>query len=207
MSWKIITLCSALLLVLSATSSQALASPLLTESGSSIAAGAKITGTTVGETQFTIGTSKFNCEVGHLEGEVVKNSGTSIEANISSFTLGKQPEGTCGGVFKVKSVNVPWCLRMGSVFAPDTYNLRGGKCTEEAKQLTIALDFGSYQCTYMRESISDSFRTEKDGDALINITGKLFNREATNPFVCYSGPSLDASFTLETPNGTQLTIS
>jgi hypothetical protein len=205
--WKNIVLCFALLLALSATSSQALASPLLTEGGSAIAPGAKITGVTTGETQFTIGTGKYNCEVGHLEGEVVKNSGTLIEANISSFTLGKQPEGTCSGVFRVKSVNVPWCLRMSSTFSPDTYSLRAGKCTEEAKQLTITLDFGLYQCTYMREPISDSFRTEKDGDALINITGKLFNPEATNAVVCYAGPSLDASFTLKTPNGTQLTIS
>jgi len=206
-SRRIITFCSVAVLVSLVLVSAALASPLLTEGGSPLAAGAKITGATTGEAQFTIGTTKFNCEVGHLEGEVVKNSGTSIEANITNFMLGKQPEGTCSGVFRVKSVNVPWCLRMNSVLEPDTYSLRAGKCTEEAKQLTITLDFGLYQCSYTREPINDSFRTEKDGDALINITAKLFNREETNAVVCYAGPSLDASFTLKTPNGTQLTIS
>jgi hypothetical protein len=212
MSKKRVPLYLACLCVVAALPAQATASPVLTEGGSALKVGSTITGTSVGEVVGTLGPEEppkysLNCEQAHLHGEVVKNSGTEIEVTITSSTVNKQPEGTCGGLLRVTSANPPWCLRMTQAMVKETFELRGGKCTEAPKgPLTTTLYFGLYSCYYVKTSLAGSFRTQSEGDALLTTSKQKWEWELPSGIVCTSAWALDVSYTLETTNGTPLYI-
>jgi hypothetical protein len=211
MSKKLVPLYLACLCVMAALPAQAMASPALTEGGSALKVGSTITGTSVGEVVGTLGPEEppkysLNCEQAHLHGEVVKNSGTEIEVTITSSTVNKQPEGTCGGLLRVTSANTPWCLRMTQTMVKDTFDIRGGKCTEAATQLTTVLYFGLYSCYYTRTALTGTLRTQSEGDALLTTSKQKWVRELPTPVVCTSEWAVDVSYTLETTDGTPLYI-
>jgi hypothetical protein len=212
MSNKLVPFCLLYLCAAAAVPGQAMASPVLTEGGSALSVGSTITGTSVGEVTGTLGPEEppkyaLNCEQAHLHGEVVKNTGTQIEVTITSSTVNKQPEGTCGGLWRVTSANTPWCLRMTEALAKHTFEIRGGKCTEASTgPLTTTLFFGLYSCYYAKPSLSGSYRTQSEGDALLTTSKQRWERELPSGILCTTVWALDVSYTLETTNGTPLYI-
>jgi hypothetical protein len=212
MSNKFVPFCLLYLCAVAVIPVQATASPVLTEGGSPLSVGSKITGTNVGEVRGTLGPEEppkysLNCEQAHLHGEVVKNSGTAIEITITSSTVNKPPEGTCGGITRVTSANPPWCLRMTDTMVKHTFEIRGGKCTEAPTgPLTTTLYFGSYSCYYVKTSLAGTYRTQSEGDALLTTSKQRWERELPSGILCTSVWALDVSYTLETTDGTPLYI-
>jgi hypothetical protein len=182
------------------------ASPEITHpTGTTLATGAKITGTNVGNTVLTSSLGNVECSKALMTGTLTKNSGTAVEGTISSASF-KGTEGgaeeKCSGAFGSVAVTVtslPWCIRATNTMAPDEFQVRGGACTEAAKAITFALHtslFGT--CTFERAAaspVTGTFRTHAAGDALLTITNVAFTR--TSGF-CPSEGKLDMSFTLET---------
>ncbi|HET7506938.1 MAG TPA: hypothetical protein VFJ53_01140 [Solirubrobacterales bacterium] len=186
------------------------ASPELTSpTGTTAAVGSKITAVNIGDTLMTdtSGNVITRCSTVDLSGELTKNSGTAIEGNVTtaSFT-GTGSEGNCTGTFfsspKVTpgvANGLPWCVRALSTFGADEGQIRGGKCSEAAREIRFALDLGSITCLYSRaatEPIKGTLTTDVGGqDAVVHIEKQLFKPVST-PFPCPEEGLLDMSFTL-----------
>jgi hypothetical protein len=211
MSKKLIAACMAIAAFAAlAMASTASASPVLTHpTGTVQATGAAITGTNVGETLMTDtnGNIITRCTTANLSGELTKNSGTAIEGNVTSATFtGTGSEGNCTGTFftspKVTpgvANGLPWCVRALSTFAADEAQIRGGKCSEAAREIRFALDLGATTCLYSRSStepIKGTLTTDVGGqDAVVHISKQLF-KPVSVPFPCPEEGLLDMSFTL-----------
>jgi len=212
MSKKLIAPCLAVAVFATlAMASIASASPVLTHpTGTVQVPGVGITATNVGETLMTdTNTNVINrCPTSNLSWEMTKNTGTSIEGNVTaaSFT-GTGSEGTCTGTFfgspKVTTAVVnglPWCVRATSAMAPDEAQMRGGKCSEPAREIRFAIDLGSITCLYARSASEPSKATittdnAEGQDAVIHLDHQLF-KPVSVPFPCPEETLLDMSFTL-----------
>ena len=210
MSKKLIAACMAIAAFAAlAIASTASASPVLTHpTGTVQATGATITGTNVGNTLMTDTNGKAitECTNASLTGELTKNSGTAIEGNVTAATFtGTGTEGNCTGTFfsspKVTpgvANGLPWCIRASSAFpTADEVQIRGGKCSEPAREIRFALDLGSITCLYARSSTEPIIGTltTEPSDAVVHITKQLFKPVST-PFPCPEEGLLDMSFTL-----------
>jgi hypothetical protein len=187
------------------------ASPELTSpTGTTAAVGSKITAVNIGDTLMTDtnGNAITRCSTVDLAGELTKNNGTAIEGNVTtaSFT-GTGAEGNCTGTFfsspKVTpgvANGLPWCVRALSTFTTaDEAQIRGGKCSEVAREIRFALDLGNITCLYSRastEPIKGTLTTDVGGqDAVVHIEKQLF-KPVSVPFPCPEEGLLDMSFTL-----------
>jgi hypothetical protein len=200
------------------------ASPELTHpTGTTAPVGTKITATNIGETLMTDtnGNIITRCTTADLSGELTKNSGTAIEGNVTSATFtGTGSEEKCTGTFFSSprvtpgvANGLPWCVRALSTFAADEAQIRGGKCSEAAREIRFALDLESIgvTCLYSRSStepIKGTITTEnaQGQDAVVHISKQLF-KPVSVPFPCPEEGLLDMSFTLETPGGGAMYIS
>jgi len=186
------------------------ASPVLTHpTGTVQGTGAAITAANIGETLMTDTNTNIitRCTTADLSGELTKNTGTSIEGNVTSATFtGTGSEGNCTGSFfsspKVTpgvANGLPWCVRANNGMAPDEAQIRGGKCSETAREIRFALDLGGITCLYARSSaepIKGTLTTDVGGqDAIVHITHQLF-KPVSVPFPCPEEELLDMSFTL-----------
>lgn len=180
----------------------------------------KITGTSVGELRVTDGsaTEYFRCPLATLTGELVKNSGTEIEANITSLTFGGTAGGDwCTGGFPFGSATrittafeeggvkkgLPWCFRATSGMASDEFQIRGGLCSEAARDVALKLDESG--CSYKRAAnmpVKGSIRTDAGSpeDTIITISEQKFEKYAG--MFCLSTLAISVSLTLETDKGT-----
>jgi hypothetical protein len=185
------------------------ASPEATQpTGTAVATGSKITAVNIGDILMTdtSGNVITRCTSADLSGELTKNSGTAIEANVTSASVtGTGAEGNCTGTFFSSprltfgiANGVPWCVRALSTFAADEAQIRGGKCSEAAREIRFAVDLGSITCLYSRfasEPIKGVLTTDVGGqDALLHIEKQLFKPVST-PFPCPEEELLDMSFT------------
>jgi hypothetical protein len=230
MSKKLITACLAVVafaaLALPAIAS-ATNSPLLTEpTGSSLAIGSKITGTNVGNPVLTGADKKTvltECTKSTLTGELTKNESGSVEGNLTFATfsgtgpaLNGEPECTSPGAAALGNFGVdteigngvPWCLRSTAAMAEDEFQVRGGKCGEEARSITFVLTSTviglANPCKYNRtEPISGTFTTDTGTtqDAVLTIKDARFLKES-GPVTCPAEGYFDASYTLETDEAT-----
>ncbi|HET7506939.1 MAG TPA: hypothetical protein VFJ53_01145 [Solirubrobacterales bacterium] len=186
------------------------ASPELTSpTGTTAAVGSKFTAVNIGEMVMTDTNGNIinRCTSADLSGEVTKNSGTAIEGNVTtaSFT-GTGAEGNCTGTFFSSprftfgvANGVPWCVRALSTFATNEVQIRGGKCSEAAREIRFALDIGSITCLYSRaatEPIKGTLTTDnaQGQDAVIHFDKQLFKPVST-PFPCPEEALLDMPFT------------
>lgn len=200
----------------------AAASPVLTSSkgGSAVAVGTKITGTNIGTSRFKSddgSTTLTECSTTVVTGELTKNNGTQIEGNITTVTSSGTGSGFNGmnectsGVFGnfivttngggVDGENVengtPWCLRSGS---EDTGTLRGGKCSEAARNITMIVDSTTVgECKYSRATpIQGTFTTESSGDAIVNVVpANSTVAKTSGGILCPSSGTFEVSYTIE----------
>jgi len=186
------------------------ASPELTQpTGTTVAVGSKITAVNIGDTLMTDTNTNVitRCSTAELSGELNKNSGTAIEGSVTtaSFT-GTGSEGNCTGTFfsspKVTpgvANGLPWCVRATSAMNANEGQIRGGKCSEPAREIRFALDLGSITCLYKSEgALKGTLTTDlspSNTDAIVHIDHQLF-KPVSVPFPCPEEGLLDMSFTL-----------
>jgi hypothetical protein len=187
------------LVVLGATSGPAAsASPHLTEGGTALTAGAGLSATNVGNVVRTTPFGDFTCTGSTLQMKVIANTGTTIEAEIESATFtGPESEERCSGLGaeSVTAENLPWCLKAGGTLAADTFEIRGGKCSEAAKPLKWATRNPFGECTFNAPKMMGTFTT---GGTQAHLT--IFKQEATRGFgmTCISAFRWDVTYSLET---------
>jgi hypothetical protein len=213
MSKKFTTACVTLAaLATLALPAAASASPKLTHpTGTSLATSTLFKGTNVGVIKMTSagGAALWQCEVASMTGQITKNTGTEIEADISSVSItGTASESRCTSTFgslkftTAVENGVPWCLRASNRMEPDEFQISGGDCATNRKIRFILDSSTAGECKYSRTAaIPGTFLTHPN-DAQATITKVSFAGEAGNSFLCPSEGLLDMSFTLETDTAT-----
>lgn len=144
-------LCLAALAALPATAS---ASPVLTENGAFVPVGATVQATSIGLPIVTASPVNYECKKSTMHGNVARNSGTRVEVEFSSFSLS-----SCTSLFgglSLEASNLPWCWK--TTEAADSFELRGGKCSEAAKPLTVFVN----GCPATRTAITGTFKTSPE---------------------------------------------
>lgn len=165
------------------------------------------TGTTLKATDVTLSTTTegsgsiiFAC-ASTLTGELLKNTGSEIEANISSvISYGTGSSEGCTNPWGTGkfTASAPWCLKANATMAADEFQIRGGRCTEAPKELRFTLD---PECIYGRtEPLKGTFVTDKEGnsDAMLTLSGQSFTRKSGSGLLCFSEYKWDVTYTLET---------
>jgi hypothetical protein len=201
------------------------AGPKLTfPTGTLFAASSKLRATNVGGQKYTgpSGEVLFECSASQWTGTLRKNSGTAVEADIESASnTGTGASSSC--TTTVTSMRwtlspftngLPWCYRATSAMASDEFQIRGGKCAEEARPIRAVwesvseIDVG---CEYERSStapIAATYKTHPE-DAKLEISESEFTKVA-GAIACPTSLKLDGTFTFErdnTPENTPLYIS
>jgi hypothetical protein len=197
--------------------SLASAKPVITHpTGTVLATGTKLLGTNIGDTIMVIpGSGEVRCSTAHMTGNLHVNSTASgFEGEITSATFAGtgalqagEPDKECTGFLSpavtVPATSLPWCLE--GTKAADTFELRGGKCTEAAKAITFQLIgtiFGfPVACKYSRAAgspVVGSFTTHETGDAVATVTGEPVFKRTESPESCPAEGKLKMAFTVET---------
>jgi hypothetical protein len=188
------------------------AAPELTyPTGTRLAAGATLSITNFGESTTTdnSGIVLYRCGASTLTGELTKNNGTEVEANITKaeFT-GTGVEHTCTSTMGAISTTtagvngVPWCFRATSAMGADEFQIRGGKCSEVPREIRYVIDIApSSSCTYGRtEPLKGTFTTDTGAsatDAYLHLTNQAFVRKAGFSLLCPAETKWDISYTME----------
>jgi len=200
----------------------AAASPVLTDNGTALGVGASVRGTNSGAILLSTSSGNVECTEAQLNGTVAENSGTSIKGNIEvakSFFHGDDPEEAkctsnisdlAGGTatMKVTLEGTTWCLSSG---AKDTWSIRGGACGAAAEPLRFIFDLTSHtggnlgECTYERAEVTGTFNTKTTPATLTIGASQTFTKKSG--LFCPASGTLSGAFTIETPNGTGLSIS
>lgn len=230
---KLIAVCTSLAaltaLVVPAIAS---ASPVLTdivkegekEVVKTLAVGASIRATNSGNTILTTTAGNVTCSTAQLNGTVSSNTGTFIAGNITSASFTGTgassrcttgiPDGTGGTVqVQVTPEGLPWCIESEP---EDKWKFRGGGCAEAEKTLPFVFDLftskgGSLgSCTYERTAadptLTGTFTTATPSVLTVTANNK-FKKHSGTSILCPSEGTLDATFTLETTDGTAVGIS
>jgi hypothetical protein len=183
------------------------ATELTHPTGTRLPVGSPLLLTNVGEFKPTDpnGTIFFSCTSTPLTGELVKNNGTEVEANITNVAF--NGTGGCttafGGLTVTTGVvnGVPWCLRMNTLMAADEFQIRGGKCSEAPRKISFTLD-GSANCTYGRaEPLKGTFTTDTGAsstDGILQLVSQAFVKETGIGFLCPTEYKWDMTLTMET---------
>jgi hypothetical protein len=177
------------------------ASPALTfPTGTRLAAGNLMKTTNVGEVQ--LGT--LFCTSASMTGSLVKNTGTELEVNITSFALsGTGTNGECtssfGGATVTTSIEngLPYCLRLTSSMTSDETQMRGGSCSEFSRRIWFRVDSTTAgECTYDRiNNLVGTVKTDPE-DAVFTFSAMPFTKQAGG-FLCPNSMGMNMSFTLE----------
>lgn len=176
--------------------------PLLTyPTGTGLASESKIRAVNVGDVKLTGSSGTTTCTAASLQGTLKKNSGTAIEADISSASFsGTGGDGRCKGPSEgwVTAGGLSWCLRSTTEMATDEFQIRGGACSKEttSTQITVGVPTATLECVYERSpAIAGSFTTHPEDS--IFTTSKIEFKKISGGITCPAGWYLDGSFTLE----------
>jgi hypothetical protein len=196
----------------------ATASPILTENGTVVSG--KILATQSGSIVLTTSFGNVTCTKSTLTGTVLKNgpagTGTHIEGTLEKATFTNETGGACSSTFPfnpsftVDPENLHWCITGGGTLAADTFSIRGGGCTEAAKNLKFTLTSALGNCTYERATVTGSFVTNVTPVTLKVGASQTFTRTAGSESLCPATGTLDGGWNLYTdnlPTETPLTIS
>jgi hypothetical protein len=194
---------------------------LTTKAGALVPVGtSNLNATQVGETAVTdtSGNTLISCNTGSGKGSVVKNSGSTVEGEITSLTIGGTgpvgPNGLneCTGSFGNVSINpvLPWCLRSTPAMATDEMQAVAGKCPGTGNVKFIASSTTVGACEYeATSSIKADFLTSpSDAQATVRSTSagggvKLIK----GGFLCPSSMMMKGTRTLEDTSGNPLFVS
>jgi len=178
--------------------------------------------TQVGETGVfnTEGTTKIlTCTSGTGAGSVIKNSGGTVEGEITSLIIGGtgplasgEPANECTSSFGNVSMTpvLPLCLRSTPTMAADEMQIAGGKCSAPGNVKYIVAGTTSGVCEY--ESTSplklDFTTTPSDAQATIRTTSagsgiKLIK----GGFLCPTSATLQGTRTMEDTSGNPFFVS
>jgi hypothetical protein len=177
--------------------------------------------TQVGETGIldTSGNALLTCTFGTGAGAVIKNSGGTVEGEITSLTIGGtgakaagEPANECTGSFGNFSMTpvVPLCLRSDPTMANDEMQILGGKCSAPGNVKYIAVSTTAGVCEY--ESTGplrlDYTTSPSDAQATIRSTQagsgiKLIK----GGFLCPSSVMLRGTRTMEDTSGNPFFVS
>ena len=195
--------------------------PTLTENGSPLAVGAKIVGTNVGEIIMTdtSGTALLSCTSAVMTGEVVQNSGGTIVTTITTYDFWSTGETSlhnnlpeCTGSFANAYITVTGdrCIRSTPAMATDEFQVHKGACggTQEQVEFVIgATVLGA--CGYRSTGNIKGDYTTGSHDTLTmrNTQAGSGTTKISGSFLCPSSFALKITFSLETHDGTTVTIS
>lgn len=192
-----------------------------------VAAGTLVTGTNTVHGSHVVSVldaglaGKVQCTGATLTGEVETNSNAHIAGNITTAEFGGTPGGTTTGHCSGNSVlgekitptpthtsnpchtptggtahcSLPWCVTANEL--NDTFTVRGGKCSEATRPLTFTLH-GNIECKYEKASVTGTYTTHPETDAVLTITNQEFKRNTTSSGFCPATGKLSMSFTLST---------
>ncbi|MGN6202680.1 MAG: hypothetical protein ACTHNY_09775 [Solirubrobacterales bacterium] len=160
--------------------------------------GATVQATSIGVPLRTTSIGSDDCKRSVMHGNVTANTGSQISIELSSFYLECV---SASGFFTLQGKGLPWCWKTTK---SDSFELRGGKCSEAAKSLTL-LSSLSEACSYTRTALSGTFKTSPE-DVVMTLLDQEFAVEGgfgCQPF------KLDINYTMETATSpfTALTIS
>jgi hypothetical protein len=201
-----------------ASASPELGETVFSESLTRLATGTSIRATNLGHASMTDanGNILVTCDTVQLDGTLNTNSGTLIEATISTATFkGTGTSGACTGFFGSNATvttnignGVPWCFTAGGKLNPDAFQLRGNSCANASRSLTFVLDTTFGQCKYERFGpLNGTFTTDTSGQiATTTAVKQEFPAEPGNPFGCPSVFYFDLTLQWETTSGAPLYI-
>jgi len=196
--------------------------PQLTENGSPVLIGALVVGTSVGENTLTStsGTILVTCTASQATGKLLKNSGGTVEGEITTakyFGTGAvHPDNnltecttTFGNVY-ITVTNTPLCMRSTPAMATDEVQVGGGGCGTfgNVKFTITSTTIGA--CEYETTStVKGDFTTGGTGTVLTvrNTQAGSGVKTVKGGFLCPTSGMLKMSYSLETENGTALTVS
>lgn len=193
--------------LLAVAPSAASASPVLQESGSTLAGGSTVGATNNGNFTFTTSAGNIECTLASLTGTLVANTGSLIEINIGTTEFkGTESEGRCSGPLGATAFtfpSLPWCIK--TTKTSDQFEWRGGKCTEASRAVTSTLDTTlAGACSYSRSNVLGTVTTG-GAQAQLTVSAVEFTKTGGG-FGCPSSTKVDATLQLETLNGTALQI-
>lgn len=200
--------------VLPATAS-ATNDPLLTHpTGTAIPVGSNILATQVGVSKLTnteTNSTQLECTTAELTGTLLKNSGGTVEGEITATTFGGtggqavgEPHTECTGSFANASVTpkVPMCIKSTPLMKTDEVQILGGKCgAAEAVTFTIA-PTGLAPCVYdsTTNALVATYKTHPE-DGLVTVDNTVATNgfsKTSGSFFCPASSHLDLTVTLET---------
>jgi hypothetical protein len=138
-------------------------SPELQEAGVRVNTGSLIQATNSESVVMTneSGEQLLACSTATMTWSVVKNDGSSIEANITAADVSNGATTDCGGLlgpFRYTSNpatnGLPWCIKSTSTVATDEFQIRGNSCAGLSGPIRFELDvtLTGQICIYQRSS-------------------------------------------------------
>ncbi|HET9153396.1 MAG TPA: hypothetical protein VFN85_04715 [Solirubrobacterales bacterium] len=195
--------------------------PQLTSEGVLVPTGTSLEGSTISPSLTTTsGTSILSCSTAKASGEVLQNSGGTVEGEITTATYSgtgsissdnNLPEctGSFGNTY-ITVTNTPLCIRSTPAMAEDEGQVGGGGCGTFG---TVKFTIGSTtagECKYETTStLKGDFTTGGAGTVLTirNTQAGSGVKLVSGGFLCPTSGMLRGSASLETTNGSPLTIS
>ncbi|MGN6587013.1 MAG: hypothetical protein ACTHKT_06000 [Solirubrobacterales bacterium] len=178
------------------------ASPVLTETGTAVAAGSSITAKNTGNIFLTVGTTTLACETADLKGTVLKNSGTKV---ITEFPIGSVSFSGTGAGGDCTSSLSPFRMLMTSRFCFETREADTALALGCGGNIRFSLEFtGLGTCNYHAASMAGTLTT--GADATFNFSKQPYVKDEGGAF-CPGEGQIDMDFDLTTTDGTTLLIS
>jgi len=226
MNWKLAFACSSAFIALAVlpAAASAVNDPQLTNNKAELVAvgTGDLKATQVGTTGIvsTEGTKLVECTTGTGTGTVTKNSGGTVEGEITSLVIGgtgpkavSEPAAECTGSLGNISITpiLPVCLRSTPTMNNDEMQLRGGKCSEAAKSVEfIIVSTTIGECKYSRATPlkADFTTTPEDARATIRKTPEGSGlSKAAGGILCPASVMMEGVRTLEDEAGNPLFVS
>src|SRR3954447_8972198 len=142
---------------------------------------ASLLGTNLGSVGLTqpSGTSVGGCDSLTITASLEQNTGSLIEAKISSAAFGAcAPTEGSFAITTTGEHGPPWCLKSSKELATDQFRIWGGVCNMAHRPITLVMG----KCTYNRaEPMTGTFKTDIIGgenqDAVLSLSGIEFVKE------------------------------
>lgn len=227
MNRKLALLCIALFalvaLAVNAAAAFAVNDPQLTTKGGALVpvGTSNIQLTQVGGTAVltTEGATLITCTFGTGAGSITKNSGGTVEGEITSLTIGGtggvaagEPTNECTGSFGNLSMTpvLPLCLRSDPTMANDEMQISGGKCPSSGTVKYIVVSTTAGVCEY--ESTGplklDFTTSPSDAQATMRATQAGSGiKKIKGGFLCPTSAMLQGTRTMEDTSGNPFFVS
>lgn len=208
--------------VMPATASATNDPQLTNSSGELVKPGSTIKLTAIGETATvsTSGTALVSCTTATGAGELIKNSGGTIEGEITSAGAGgtgtkaaTEPENECTGSFgniSLTPLNLPWCSRSTPAMATDELQGSAGKCPGGGKIKFLIVSTTIGECEYEATGPLIGHFTTSPNDAQASVTSTSSGSGFTKirgSFLCPSSMAMQGTATAKDGSGNPLYVS